>query len=1134
MGEDLIERTDEKANLSANHEPRQRRDQIAPGGRWPRCWRGVRPLRFKPRLPLILLIGQYRRAIPLPVTVAYAPFRRRVLRVAQLLIAQQEGAALAESRALQATIDDPAAAPVRLEALRAAAIARILVDLHLAGWELSQDGATLYALAPRFEGAAARGVDELKAIKASVQRAMSARVREQVATMSTARLVDEVEGPADPRVLSVLAIGEALAEALRTRGAAAIQPRLETARRQDGDDPTSGVNRYALFRYLRFHWSFPFGDTPGRSLPILIRDAGQPGDPVCGLLCLSSPVLRLTAREGRGGSDKQPQKGALATAISGGGARVEALGRVDLGAVKTEVLSPPPRTRVVKPPPPPVVPTPPPPKPGAGSTTTRPTAPVLTRPAPPAPADERPSAPDIEDREGVAPEPEPRVLDVGEPEAFDEIDDEPTDPGSTEAGAAVAPKTTAPPPPVQLPLSPRTKTLKAAPWEDRPIPGATAALIEIALKGDGAGLCWELRGGSPRSVLERPPAGLPRPRRLDLAVSDDLARDALATWSAARARLLAALGELGLNTASLSRAPAIPNAALETAGEAAQALVDAAATALTRLAEAEPSALPATLARDTICLHSPIRGESLLLLTPLHPLAVGAALGRADLWHQARHVPSDERGPILRALSRATPAPPRWPAPVGGALLAAAPLEGLPVYETRPTPISESTLADAAEALTRRYLELHPHARLGLKVLIDGENCGPLIEGVAEAILADAGGPTRVTVFALGVPALSERAGPVVSEGRITLAPLPASPAERAALAPHLEILVPQLRPPAPSGAPTLQVDGPFPRPARRVVEGGWEVHTPARAVVGGAAVEAAVVAALGEPPQGAFIARISAPPISGSAQADRGTWRAVLAPQLGAAPRVGPLVIIDERLPDARLAVLSQDVRAVARAMTESFQVVGVRDIRPSSVESLVKQLARAAGGALPLEGSLQRALVARVLERVVVEGLGDGAVVTQAQDEHLRAIQAELRAGGMPVVVGAALGRTLSVKIGVALIDLAPDAALPEAALSVIATVGAWALRVGKAEKLAGSAARGLMAELLWPRLAAMAPRGEALAWLLDGSAATDVVVSAVALVPAGHGLVGKAGLKAGDVGVEVLALDHTLMQRVVLGAG
>ena len=76
--------------------------------------------------------------------------------------------------------------------------------------------------------------------------------------------------------------------------------------------------------------------------------------------------------------------------------------------------------------------------------------------------------------------------------------------------------------------------------------------------------------------------------------------------------------------------------------------------------------------------------------------------------------------------------------------------------------------------------------------------------------------------------------------------------------------------------------------------------------------------------------------------------------------------------------------------------------------------------------------------------------------------------------------------------------------------------------------------MAELLWPALLGGGPRADALAALLEGATGIDVQVSAVVLAPAGHALVGKGGLKVGDVAVEVVALDHGLVQRVVLGAG
>jgi hypothetical protein len=51
------------------------------------------------------------------------------------------------------------------------------------------------------------------------------------------------------------------------------------------------------FSYFSLCSSFPSGDRPGRRLKFLVRDVGQPGHPLIGICCLSSPVRQLRVRD---------------------------------------------------------------------------------------------------------------------------------------------------------------------------------------------------------------------------------------------------------------------------------------------------------------------------------------------------------------------------------------------------------------------------------------------------------------------------------------------------------------------------------------------------------------------------------------------------------------------------------------------------------------------------------------------------------------------------------------------------------------------------------------------------------------------------------------------------------------------
>jgi len=242
-----------------------------------------------------------RAPVLLPILVTLRSARRAMLDAAAALRDDDAPRADAIASALFAQVDrelsslvssgDTLGVSLCAPVAAAAAYTRLLVDLYTAGWRMDLDASQVYALPPSLDDVHDQA--ELLASKAAVRGSMVARVRESVASASTARLVDDVE----PKIGALMADPKQLAAAIDAHGAAAIQPYLQLARRADGDDEHTGLPLYSIFRYLRFWWSFPYRDTPGRSLPFLIRDAGQPGHPVCGLINLASPVLRMAQRD---------------------------------------------------------------------------------------------------------------------------------------------------------------------------------------------------------------------------------------------------------------------------------------------------------------------------------------------------------------------------------------------------------------------------------------------------------------------------------------------------------------------------------------------------------------------------------------------------------------------------------------------------------------------------------------------------------------------------------------------------------------------------------------------------------------------------------------------------------------------
>ncbi|MBM4292449.1 MAG: DUF4338 domain-containing protein, partial [Deltaproteobacteria bacterium] len=246
-----------------------------------------------------------RRAVYIPVTLNHSFFEGRVRSLARALKGADRDAltAIFEELSVAADrggaaygLDADTSAVYAKAALRALTLASVLRDLDDAGWEISIEGNELYALAPQW--GAARDHAALISEKARARRLVGPRRAAQLASADVRGFIEAMERPAQGAgVGALIADGAALAASLAREGGAAVRPYLQLARACDGSDPHSGLRLADCFRYFRYFWSFPYETTPGRRLPLLIRDAGQPHHPVCGLLCLVSPLPQLASRD---------------------------------------------------------------------------------------------------------------------------------------------------------------------------------------------------------------------------------------------------------------------------------------------------------------------------------------------------------------------------------------------------------------------------------------------------------------------------------------------------------------------------------------------------------------------------------------------------------------------------------------------------------------------------------------------------------------------------------------------------------------------------------------------------------------------------------------------------------------------
>lgn len=196
-----------------------------------------------------------------------------------------------------------AMAPIVSPTARSKVLSSVLIDLARSGWKVSVEDRQVYVAAPEWSfDAKGMSPEAVQAEKNRARATMAGRVQEELESENSRRFLQRMESPRSTEagvrsVLSLIADGPALADSLRKAGAHAISPVLQRADAEAGRDPETGLAYVDIFRYFRLFWSFPTSAPPGRSLSYLIRDAGQPGSPVCALVCVASPVPRLSVRD---------------------------------------------------------------------------------------------------------------------------------------------------------------------------------------------------------------------------------------------------------------------------------------------------------------------------------------------------------------------------------------------------------------------------------------------------------------------------------------------------------------------------------------------------------------------------------------------------------------------------------------------------------------------------------------------------------------------------------------------------------------------------------------------------------------------------------------------------------------------
>jgi Domain of unknown function (DUF4338) len=178
---------------------------------------------------------------------------------------------------------------------RLAAATHTAIDLVDQGWTVGLDkfGALF---APPIVGS------DREIEKARVRRQEHLRRDEQLRKPSVRRFVERMERAHlhNGHLVSVFDLmrdGRELADALEgaQRMTDVIEPRVQVV--DDGVCERTGFKLQDIWRYFRHTWSNAYSTVPGRSMPILIRDAATEFHTVIGIAAISSPVVQIAERD---------------------------------------------------------------------------------------------------------------------------------------------------------------------------------------------------------------------------------------------------------------------------------------------------------------------------------------------------------------------------------------------------------------------------------------------------------------------------------------------------------------------------------------------------------------------------------------------------------------------------------------------------------------------------------------------------------------------------------------------------------------------------------------------------------------------------------------------------------------------
>jgi len=176
-----------------------------------------------------------------------------------------------------------------------AAATHTLIDLVDQGWAITYDN-----FRPMLSPPTTNGDREIE--KARIRQQEHVRRDEQLRKPSVRRFIESMErahrhGDDIVSIFNLMRDGEHLADALASAEdpTTVIKPYVQVV---DGATcELTGFYLHDIWRYFRHTWSNAYATVPGRSMPILIRDAATNYHAIIGIASISSPVVQIAERD---------------------------------------------------------------------------------------------------------------------------------------------------------------------------------------------------------------------------------------------------------------------------------------------------------------------------------------------------------------------------------------------------------------------------------------------------------------------------------------------------------------------------------------------------------------------------------------------------------------------------------------------------------------------------------------------------------------------------------------------------------------------------------------------------------------------------------------------------------------------